>query len=125
MVRGMKIKEVLDVPRILNTINISKALLGRLVLDAVEKANESVIGEMGVFRFLSLLYQSTKDQERQVANTMLTQALDRAGEDTLDISDSSCSDSLSMTEGMNNLKLRRPQDRLPKEDKEDVFQIHV
>ena len=120
-----KIREVLAMLRSLNTMNISEALLGRLVLDAVEKAYDPVIGEVAVFRFLSLLYQSTRDHERQAADTMLTQALEAVGEDTLDISDSSCSDSLSMPEGMNTLRPRRPQDRLCKEDKEDVFQIHV
>ena len=107
------------------TMNISEALLGHLVLDVVEKAYDPVIGEVAVFWFLSLLYQSTRDHERQAADTMLTQALEAVGEDTLDISDSSCSESLSKLKGINTLRPRRPQDRLCKEDKEDVFQIHV
>ena len=61
---------------------------------------------------LALLYQSTRDQKRQAADTMLTRALEAVGEDTLDISDSSRSDSLSMPKGMNTLRPRRPQDRL-------------
>ena len=83
--------------RVLNNINISETLLGRLVLDAVEKAYDPVIGEVAV-------YQSTRDHKRHAADIMLTQALKALGEDTLDISDSSFSDSFSVPEGMNTLR---------------------
>ena len=50
-----KIREVLAMLRSLNTMKISEALLGRLVLDAVEKAYNPVIREVAVSSFLSLL----------------------------------------------------------------------
>ena len=56
--------------------NISPSVLGRLVLGAVEEAYDPVAGEVAVFRFLTILYHSTREQERLAAGSLLTQAVE-------------------------------------------------
>ena len=116
-----KLRDILSVIRSLNTMKISEEVLGRLVLEAVEEAYDPVAREVAVFRFLALLYQSTRDYERQVADHMLTWALEAVGEDVMDASDSS-SLGLSVPEGMSTLQPRKIQDT---KDQEDMYQIHV
>ena len=116
-----KVRQVLAMLRSLNTMKISEEVLGRLVLEAVEEAYDPVAREVAVFRFLALLYQSTRDYERQVADCLLTTALESVGEDVMDASDSS-SLGLSVPEGMSTLQPRKIQDT---KDQEDMYQIHV
>jgi len=128
-----KIREVLAMLRSLNTMNISDSALGKMVVEAVEAAYDPVVGEVAVFRFLALLYQSTRDYERNTAEDLLNKALRAVGDDTVETSDSSSSSlGVAMPEGMRTLRPRRPQDHLrpsePAQDrlnKEDAFQIHV
>ena len=70
-----KIREVLAMLRSLNTMNISDSALGKMVVEAVEAAYDPVVGEVAVFRFLALLYQSTRDYERNTAEDLLTKAI--------------------------------------------------
>ena len=119
-----KIREVLAMLRSLNTMNISEEVLGRMVVEAVEQAYDPVAGEVAVFRFLALLYRSTRDYERKTADSMLERAIKAVGDDSVETSDSSSSSSLgsSMPGRMATLRPRRPQERL---NKDEGFQIHV
>ena len=110
--------------RSLNTMNISEEVLGRMVVEAVEQAYDPVAGEVAVFRFLALLYRSTRDYERKTADSMLERAIKAVGDDSVETSDSSSSSSLgsSMPGRMATLRPRRPQERL---NKDEGFQIHV
>ena len=114
-----KIREVLAMLRSLNTMNISEEALGKMVVEAVEKAFDPAAGEVAVFRFLALLYRSTRDYERNAAESMLDKSLRNVTEDALETSDSSSSS--NMPGRMATLKPRRPQERLIKEP---GFQIH-
>ena len=114
-----KIREVLAMLRSLNTMNISEEALGKMVVEAVEKAFDPAAGEVAVFRFLALLYRSTRDYERKAAESMLDKSLRNVTEDALETSDSSSSS--NMPGRMATLKPRRPQERL---SKEPGFQIH-
>ena len=119
-----KIREVLAMLRSLNTMNISEEVLGRMVVEAVEQAYDPVVGEVAVFRFLALLYSTTRDYERKTANSMLERAIKAVGDDSVEASDSSSSSSLgsNMPGRMATLRPRRPQERL---NKDEGFQIHV
>ena len=118
-----KIREVLAMLRSLNTMNISEEVLGRMVVEAVEQAYDPVVGEVAVFRFLALLYRSTRDYERKAANSMLERAIKAVGDDSVESSDSSSSSLGSNMPGrMATLRPRRPQERL---NKDEGFQIHV
>ena len=119
-----KIREVLAMLRSLNTMNISEEVLGRMVVEAVEKAYDPEAGEVAVFRFLALLYRSTRDYERKTADSMLEQAIKAVGDDSVETSDSSSSSSLgsNMPGRMATLRPRRPQERL---NQDEGFQIHV
>ena len=114
-----KIREVLAMLRSLNTMNISEEVLGKMVVEAVEKAFDPAVGEVAVFRFLALLYRSTRDFERKAAESMLDKSLRIVSEDAVETSDSSSSS--NMPGRMDTLKPRRPKDRL---SKEPGFQIH-
>ena len=114
-----KIREVLAMLRSLNTMNISEEVLGRMVVESVEKAFDPVAGEVAIFRFLALLYRSTRDFERKAAESMLDKSLRIVSEDALETSDSSSSS--NMPGRMDTLQPRRPKDRL---SKEPGFQIH-
>ena len=119
-----KIREVLAMLRSLNTMNISEEVLGRMVVEAVEQAYDPVAGEVAVFRFLALLYRSTRDYERKTADSMLEKAIKAVGDDSVETSDSSSSSSLAsnMPGRMATLGPRRPQERL---NQDEGFQIHV
>ena len=118
-----KIREVLAMLRSLNTMNISEEVLGRMVVEAVEQAYDPVVGEVAVFRFLALLYRSTRDYERKAANSMLERAIKAVGDDSVESSDSSSSSlGTNMPGRMATLRPRRPQERL---NKDEGFQIHV
>ena len=114
-----KIRDVLAMLRSLNTMKISEEVLGRMVVEAVEKAFDPVAGEVAIFRFLALLYRSTRDFERKAAESMLDKSLRIVSEDAVETSDSSSSS--NMPGRMETLKPRRPKDRL---SKEPGFQIH-
>ena len=105
-------------------MNISEEVLGRMVVEAVEQAYDPVVGEVAVFRFLALLYSTTRDYERKTANSMLERAIKAVGDDSVEASDSSSSSSLgsNMPGRMATLRPRRPQERL---NKDEGFQIHV
>ena len=45
------------------------------MVEAVEAAYDPVMGGVAVFRFLALLYQSTRDYERNTAEDLLTKAI--------------------------------------------------
>lgn len=105
-----RIREVLAMLRSLNTINIPESELGRLVLEAVEKAWNPVIGEVAVFKFLSLLYQSSREYEKKTADALLTEAIDAVKEDVNQASDSSTSQGGSLPERMDTLRPRRVLD---------------
>ena len=119
-----KIREVLAMLRSLNTMNISEEVLGKMVVEAVEQAYDPVAGEVAVFRFLAILYRSTRDYERKAANSMLEMAIEAVGEDSLGTTSSSSSTSLdsSMPGRMATLRPRRPQEML---HRDQGFQIHV
>ena len=55
--------------------DISEEVLGRMVVEAVEEAFDPVADEVAVFRFLVLLYNSTKEYEKHTADLMLEKAL--------------------------------------------------
>ena len=104
-------------------MNISEEVLGRMVVEAVEQAYDPVVGEVAVFRFLALLYRSTRDYERKAANSMLERAIKAVGDDSVESSDSSSSSlGTNMPGRMATLRPRRPQERL---NKDEGFQIHV
>ena len=90
-----------------------------MVVEAVEQAYDPVAGEVAVFRFLALLYRSTRDYERKTADSMLERAIKAVGDDSVETSDSSSSS--NMPGRMDTLKPRRPKDRL---SKDPGFQIH-
>ena len=113
-----KIREVLAMLRSLNTMNISEEVLGRMVVEAVEKAFDPAVGEVAVFRFLALLYRSTREFERKAAESMLDASLRIVSEDAVETTSDSSSSS-NMPGRMDTLKPRRPRDRL-----DPGFQIH-
>ena len=121
-----KIKEVLAMLRSLNTMNISEEVLGKMVVEAVEQAYDPVAGEVAVFRFLAILYRSTRDYERKAANSMLEMAIEAVGNDSLGTSETSSSSSTSLDSSMPGrmatLRPRRPQEML---HRDQGFQIHV
>ena len=102
-----KIKEILTVLKSLNSMvricvgrfwsysypgsfqKISNKVLGSLVVNAVESAYNADRGEVDVVRFLHLLYESTRDYERNKADNLLTDALEAVA----DYGDSNESDS--------------------------------
>ena len=108
-----KIKEILIVLKSLNSMvrtftsismrivliscsffqKISNKILGSLVVNAVESAYDSMRGEVDVVRFLHLLYESTRDYERNKADHLLSDALDAVA----DYGDSNESDSDNTT----------------------------
>ena len=55
--------------------DISEAVLGRLVLDALEAAYDPGSRQVEVFLFLALLYKSTREYERKTAGESLARAL--------------------------------------------------
>ena len=55
--------------------DISEEVLGRMVVEAVEQAYDPVSDEVAVFRFLLLLYNSTREYEKLAADLMLEKAL--------------------------------------------------
>ena len=55
--------------------DISEAVLGRLVLDALEAAYDPSSRQVEVFLFLALLYKSTREYERKTAGEALARAL--------------------------------------------------
>jgi hypothetical protein len=108
-----KVREVLAMVRSLSTMDISDAALGRMVVEAVEAAYDPAAGEVAVFRFLALLYRSTREHERRAAGSLLARAMQAVGEDPLEASDSSASSlGAGMPEGMRTLRPRRPRDTL-------------
>jgi len=116
-----KIKEILSVLKSLNSMKISQEILGGLVLDAVEKAYDTTKGEVQVFKFLNLLYQSTRDYERQSADNLLSEALDAVKD-----SNSDSSDSLgNVPEGMDTIRPRRPSSNIKDPSLDSVFRIDV
>merc|ERR1719483_261721 len=116
-----KIKEILKVLKSLNSMKVSNDILGKLVLDAVEKAYDDVKGEVEVFRFLNILYQSTRDFERKSADSLLTDALDAVKD-----SNSDSSDSLgNVPEGMGTMQPRRPSSSIKDTKLESLFRIDV
>jgi len=121
-----KIREVLAMLRSLNTMNISEEVLGKMVVEAVEQAYDPVAGEVAVFRFLAILYRSTRDYERKAANSMLEMAIEAVGNDSLGTSETSSSSSTSLDSSMPGrmatLRPRRPQEML---HRDQGFQIHV
>jgi len=119
-----KVREVLSMLRSLSTLNISEAVLGGLVLEAVEKAYDPEVGEVQVFLFLTLLYQSTREHERTTAETSLSKALEAVVGDVGESDDSSSSVGIIVPERMHTLRPRRPQARIGTQ-KEDVFRIDV
>merc|ERR550532_3401179 len=70
-----KIKEILSVIKSLNSMNIPQRRLGSLVVTAVEEAYDTSKAEVDVYRFLSILYESSREQERRAADNMLSDAL--------------------------------------------------
>jgi len=116
-----KIKEILQVLKSLNSMKVSNDILGKLVLDAVEKAYDEVKGEVQVFRFLNLLYHSTRDYERKSADSLLSDALDAVKD-----SNSDSSDSLgNVPEGMGTIQPRRPSSSIKDPKLESLFRIDV
>jgi hypothetical protein len=59
--------------------DISDAALGRMVVEAVEAAYDPAAGEVAVFRFLALLYRSTREHERRAADSLLARAMRATG----------------------------------------------
>ena len=49
--------------------------MGRMVVAAVEEAYDSQKGEVDVYKFLSILYESSREQERKSADNILSEAL--------------------------------------------------
>ena len=95
--------------------------MGKLVLDAVEKAYDEVKGEVQVFRFLNLLYHSTREYERKSADSLLSDALDAVKD-----SNSDSSDSLgNVPEGMGTIQPRRPSSSIKDTKLESLFRIDV
>ena len=91
------------------------------MLDAVEKAYDTTKGEVQVFKFLNLLYQSTRDYERQSADNLLSEALDAVKD-----SNSDSSDSLgNVPEGMDTIRPRRPSSNIKDPSLDSVFRIDV
>ncbi|TRY70638.1 hypothetical protein TCAL_15040 [Tigriopus californicus] len=70
-----KIKEVLNMLRTLNSMNISSKTLGMLVLDSVERSIDPLSGEIQVFKFLNHLYNSARDYERLSTESQIHNAL--------------------------------------------------
>ena len=100
---------------------VSNDILGKLVVDAVEKAYDEVKGEVQVFRFLNLLYHSTRDYERKSADSLLSDALDAVKD-----SNSDSSDSLgNVPEGMGTIQPRRPSSSIKDPKLESLFRIDV
>jgi transcriptional regulator NrdR family protein len=116
-----KIKEILQVLKSLNSMKVSNDVLGKLVLEAVEKAYDEVKGEVQVFRFLNILYHSTREYERKSADSLLTDALDAVKD-----SNSDSSDSLgNVPVGMGTIQPRRPSSSIKEPKLESLFRIDV
>jgi len=116
-----KIKEILKVLKSLNSMKVSNDVLGKLVIDAVEKAYDDVKGEVQVFKFLNILYLSSRDYERQSADSLLTDALDAIKD-----SNSDSSDSLgNVPEGMKMIQPRRPASNIQDSKMESLYRIDV
>jgi len=116
-----KIKEILTVLKSLNSMKISNEILGTLVLEAVEKAYDDSKGEVQVFEFLNILYQSSREYERQSADNLLSEALGAVRD-----SNSDSSDSLgNVPEGMDTIRPRRPSSNIQETNIESVFRIDV
>ena len=100
---------------------VSNDVLGKLVIDAVEKAYDDVKGEVQVFKFLNILYLSSRDYERQSADSLLTDALDAIKD-----SNSDSSDSLgNVPEGMKMIQPRRPASNIQDSKMESLYRIDV
>ena len=112
-----KIKEVLGMLRCLNTMSVPSQVVGRMVVEAVEKAWDPVSAQVQVFPFLAILYKSTRDWEEMEAESNLTSALLAVG---CEGSDSSS----SIPEGMATLRPRRPEQSLVF-NKEDLYRINI
>ena len=64
--------------------------MGSMVVAAVEEAYDSQKGEVDVYKFLTILYSKSRDQERRAADTILSDALlaiteDHSDSDTTDL----------------------------------------
>ena len=100
---------------------ISNEILGTLVLEAVEKAYDESKGEVQVFKFLNILYQSTREYERQSADNLLLEAMGAVTD-----SNSDSSDSLgNVPAGMDTIRPRRPSSNIQETNIESVFRIDV
>ena len=90
-------------------------------MEAVEKAYDDTKGEVEVFQFLNLLYQSTRDYERKSANDILSEALVAVNDSSSDSTDSVG----NIPEGMDTITPVRASTNIQELNMKSVFRIDV